>query len=300
MRPAILLVALLAVVLVPAAFAGAQSAEEDRVELRRASALLGEHLSATIRVTAPAGAVVEITPGNPSWGGVELVTTGSPSVVTRGGESVWIFDVKVAPLLPGNIVFAPTVVVVSGADVTTRTLPAIPLTVLPTLGPDDPLELTPLLPPVAIDGAESPLLRPAIAAGAALAVVLVTLLVWLLARRWARRPRRLAVPAPAVQEIPGLQTAEASIDTDPVTAYRVMSSVVKTELARRYGLRATALTSNELRRRLEDRGVDRWQARLVGGLLEECDAVIYAGYRPAAERRQADLTMAREIVEVPA
>ena len=36
----------------------------------------------------------------------------------------------------------------------------------------------------------------------------------------------------------------------------------------------------------------------VGGLLEECDSVIYAGYRPAAERRQADLTMAREIVEV--
>ena len=72
---------------------------------------------------------------------------------------------------------------------------------------------------------------------------------------------------------------------------------MKSELARRYGLRATALTSSELRRRLEAEG-DRWQARLVGGLLEECDSVIYAGYRPAAERRQADLTMAREIVEV--
>jgi hypothetical protein len=286
--------------LLPCVFAAAQSAGEDRVDLRRSSALLGEHLSATLRVTAPAGTVVEITPGGPSWAGVELVTTASPSVVTRGTESLWIFEVKVAPLLPGDIAFAPTVVIVSGAEVTARTLPPVPLTVLPTLGPDDPLELTPLLPPVAIEGAESPLLRPAIAAGAALGIALLGLLGWVLAKRWVRRPRRVVARPAVPQDLPGLHAAEAVIDTDPVSAYRVMSSVVKAELARRYGLRATALTTNELRRRLEDRGVDRWQARLVGGLLEECDAVIYAGYRPATERRQADLTMAREIVEVTA
>lgn len=297
MRSALMVLLLAYAGLVPVALVAAQSADEDRVELRRASALLGEHLSATIRVTAPAGTVVEITPGTPSWAGVELVTTASPSVVTRGAESLWIFEVKVAPLLPGDIAFAPTVVIVSGAEVTTRTLPAVPLTVLPALGPDDPLELTPLLPPVAIEGAESPFLRPAIAAGAVLGVALFSVLSWVLVMRWMRRPRPVVARPAVVQELPGLQTAEAVIDSDPVSAYRVMSSVVKTELARRYNLRATALTSNELRRRLEDRGVDRWQARLVGGLLEECDAVIYAGYRPAAERRQADLTMAREIVE---
>lgn len=298
-RPILLLVFVLGGIL-PGAQVSAQSADEDRVELRRASALLGEHLSATVRVSAPAGAVVEITPGTPSWGGVELVTTASPSVVTRGAESLWIFEVKIAPLLPGEVAFAPTVVIVSGAEVATRTLPPVTLTVLPTLGPDDPLELTPLLPPVAIPGAESPLLRPAIAAGAVVGIALLTLLAWILAKRWMHRPRRVVVRPVVAPDPPGLQTAEAVIDTDPVSAYRVMSSVVKTELARRYNLRATALTSNELRRRLEDQGVDRWQARLVGGLLEECDAVIYAGYRPAAERRQADLTMAREIVEVSA
>jgi hypothetical protein len=98
---------------------------------------------------------------------------------------------------------------------------------------------------------------------------------------------------------PDLQGAEQLLHSDPVSAYRLMSSVVKNELARRYGVRATALTSSELRRRLETDG-DRWEARLVGGLLEECDSVIYAGYRPAAERREHDLTMAREIVEAPA
>jgi hypothetical protein len=142
------------------------------------------------------------------------------------------------------------------------------------------------------------LLRPAIAAGALSGVALSGMVAWLLVRRWMRRPRRVVGGPVAIPELPGLRAAESVIDTDPVSAYRVMSSVVKTELARRYNLRATALTTNELRRRLEDGGIDRWQARLVGGLLEECDAVIYAGYRPAPERRQADLTMAREIVEV--
>jgi hypothetical protein len=68
----------------------------------------------------------------------------------------------------------------------------------------------------------------------------------------------------------------------------------------RYGVPATALTTSELRARIESSGADRFQARLVGGFLEECDSVVYAGYRPASERRRADLTMAREIVEAHA
>jgi hypothetical protein len=45
-------------------------------------------------------------------------------------------------------------------------------------------------------------------------------------------------------------------------------------------------------------GVDRWQVRVAGGLLAQCDAVVYARYRPAAERADADLTAAYEIVEM--
>jgi hypothetical protein len=46
------------------------------------------------------------------------------------------------------------------------------------------------------------------------------------------------------------------------------------------------------------RGMDRWQARVVGGLLDQCDAVVYAHYRPAVERADADLTAAYEIIEM--
>jgi hypothetical protein len=45
-------------------------------------------------------------------------------------------------------------------------------------------------------------------------------------------------------------------------------------------------------------GHDRWQVRVAGGLLTQCDAVVYARYRPAAERADADLTAAYEIVEM--
>ena len=43
-------------------------------------------------------------------------------------------------------------------------------------------------------------------------------------------------------------------------------------------------------------GVDGWEERMARELLRECDAVVYAGYRPAVERRVADLRIAREIV----
>ena len=87
------------------------------------------------------------------------------------------------------------------------------------------------------------------------------------------------------------------METDPVSAYRKLASAVRGVLSDRYGFAAFALTTGELQGRMEARGIDRWQARLVGGLLQNCDAVVYAGYLPAGERRQADLTMAREIIE---
>ena len=292
-RAALLAAALVAVLLVPAAPARA----EDSVRLSRSSALIGEHLTMEVRITVPSGATVELTPGTPSWSGVELVGVDEVTQVPGADGVLWYIQARVAPFAPGAVDFAPSVAVVQGSEATAVELPAVPLTAVATLAADAELVLSPLPPPVAIDGAESPLLKPAIAAGGLLGAALLSLVTWFLLRRLRSALRR---PGPAVEApvVPvSLDGAEQLLQSDPVGAYRLMSSVVKNELARRYGLRATALTSTELRRRLETEG-DRWEARLVGGLLEECDSVIYAGYRPAAERREADLTMAREIVEV--
>ncbi len=295
MFSALLVVLVAGVLALPAAPALA----EDEVRLAQPSAVLGEHVQVTVRVTVPPGSTVELTPGSESWAGVELVSIDSVTQVNQSQGVQWLIQATVAAFLPGALSFAPTVSIVAGSEARNVALPAVPFNVLPVLPADAPLELTPLRPPVAIAGAESPWLKPGIVFGVVAGAAVLALMVWWLGRALARRLRRS--PAPALTpEVPrSLEGAEQLLHSDPVGAYRLMSAVVKSELARRYGVRATALTTTELRRRLESGG-ERWEARLVAGLLEECDSVIYAGYRPAAERREADLTMAREIVEVPA
>lgn len=45
-------------------------------------------------------------------------------------------------------------------------------------------------------------------------------------------------------------------------------------------------------------GVDRWQARLVSGLLDRCDRAVYARQYPDPASADHDLTVAFEIVEL--
>jgi hypothetical protein len=57
------------------------------------------------------------------------------------------------------------------------------------------------------------------------------------------------------------------------------------------------MTTAELHRRLEPGGVDTWIVRMATDLLSQCDAVVYAGYRPALDRRRGDLNVAGEILK---
>lgn len=278
----------------------ASGQEPDRIEttLQPATARIGDHLQLTIRLTLPPGQTPELAPGTPGWGAVELVILEPP----RQAGQEWFLSATVAPFALGQRTFTPTIAIVSGSDIHTLDPPPVTITVLPTLLPDAPLELSPLPPPAAIQGAGSPLLRPALASGAGLLALLLATAVIILAirRRSPQRPAPVppALP-PAEPALPGLLLAESTIDSDPVAAYRALAAAVRAELAHRFGIPATALTATELRARLEAIGADRWVARLAGGLLEECDAVVYAGYRPAPERRRADLAMAYELVGEP-
>ena len=276
---------------------GSAAAAGGEVRLSRSSAAVGEHIQATFRVTVQKGSTVELTPGGDSWGGVELVSLDSVNQVNQPDGVLWLLQATVAPFSPGDVSFAPTVSVVTGNAAENLELPAVAFKVLETLPPDAPLELSPLAAPVGIGGAESPWLKPGIALGVLVAFAALSAAVWFGGRRVVRRLRRAGTPFAAPEVPRSLDGAELLLHSDPVGAYRLMSAVVKSELAERYGVRATALTTTELRKRLEVGG-ERWEARLVAGLLEECDSVIYAGYRPAAERREADLTMAREIIGV--
>ncbi|MBE7518706.1 MAG: hypothetical protein HS107_05620 [Thermoflexaceae bacterium] len=291
-------IALAGLVLAIAAVPSAAADEPDRVTLSATSAIIGQQLSLTVEVFAPRGATVEPDPIARSWGTVELVRVVSRSSRDQDGGTLHVLEMIVAPFWPGDVRFAPGIIVLNGPAVESRTLPAVSLAVNQTLSVDEPDELTPLPAPRPIGGAESPLLRPAIAAGGAVAAALLYLAGFTAVRRWRTRARPGAPsPAPLPPAPPDLATVEAAMHTDPASAYRDLAASVRAVLAGRYGIPAAALTAAEITARMEHLGLDRWQARLVSGLLDECDAVIYAGYRPAAERRLSDLNMAREIVE---
>jgi hypothetical protein len=274
-------------------------ADSAEVNVRRL--FIGQRAVLEIAVVAPAGATVEVDPGAESWNGVEVLSVSPSAPEAAGSESRYRFRLIVAPFVPGEGSFQPSVTVITPEGASLRALPVITWTVHETLPAGAPLELSPLGGPSSIAGAESPLLRPALAFGALAAAVLATAVV-VVVLRWLRR--KLARPAPEkTPDLPppaGFEAIEGLIQSDPVAAYRSLAAIVRTFVDSRYGVPATALTTSELRSRMEASGADRFQARLVGGFLEECDSVVYAGYRPASERRRADLTMAREIVEATA
>ena len=144
-------------------------------------------------------------------------------------------------------------------------------------------------------------------AGVALGLILVALLTFLVLHKRAK-PREAALEAGqddayevAEDRARGvLDRAGAAFaqDADYVTYYTTLANTLREYLTARFGFPAFALTTTEMQDQMVRRGMDRWQARIVGGLLNQCDAVVYARYRPAAERADHDLTAAYEIIEM--
>ena len=80
--------------------------------------------------------------------------------------------------------------------------------------------------------------------------------------------------------------------------YGALAFTLRHYLSEQFGFPAYAMTRRELQRHTSRAGIDRWPARLTANLLEQCDAVQFAGFRPAPERVEADLTAAYEIIEL--
>ena len=278
-------------------FESALADEGDRSSMQVSELFVGQRAVITLEVSAPAGATVEVDPAAPSWNGVEVIAVVPSAPEPTGESALFRFVVTVAPFRIGEGSFTPAVTILTADGVNRRELPPLAWRVVPTLSPGSPAEISPLSPPVSISGAESPLLRPAVALGIAAMLGIITWVTVFAARRLQRRlASRPTAPVPVAAQPLDLDELEPLLDRDPVAGYRTLAALVRNVIGREYGFPASALTTTEVRRRMEGSGANRFQSRLVGGFLENCDAVVYAGYRPAGERRQADLTMAREIV----
>lgn len=185
-----------------------------------------------------------------------------------------------------------------------------PVTVGSVLRPDNtPVDIRDLKPQIDLPyrGATSATRITALIA-AALATIAVPALigVWVL-----RRLRRVPPsPVPAVPVAGPADAARAELDRiaardlldagDTREFHELLAACVRRYLAATYDIPATALTTRELGPMMERHGAGRWQARLVTGLLSECDAVAFAGAHPARARAESNLAIAYELVEASA
>jgi hypothetical protein len=165
----------------------------------------------------------------------------------------------------------------------------------------------PLKPQATIEGGPAGWVRPATLAGVAvLAVVAVTALAWWV---WRRR-RREVLEGPVVPDTAAELTARQRLDVvaavgprsqtapDYQSYYGGLALVVRDYLQQRFGFNAAALTTTELEARMTAEGIGRWQARLVSGLLDRCDAAVFARRYPDPTSADHDLTVAFEIIEL--
>lgn len=212
-----------------------------------------------------------------------------------------------APFAPGEIEVPPMTLRYFGLEIAGGELqtPATRFTVASVLPAEPAIPPPRDLKPQAVIGApEAGWVVPALAASAA-TLALVVVLLYLRTRTL--KHRAVSVPAPVLAEEPPEDRARVVLDTagagfslegDYVEYYSSIGVTVRRYLTERYGFPAFALTTRELEAEMLKRGLDRWQVRVASGLLEQCDSVVYANYRPAAERADADLTAAYEIVEM--
>jgi hypothetical protein len=263
---------------------------------------VGDHIRVVVKLNAEPGTTVTLAPGSLAD---PFVLTKQPSTSVNGREVTLTLDMAVFATgdlqLPSlRLAFKER----SGnvGEVVTRPASLKVESVLPADTTD--VQLRPLKPQAQIP--EPGAFEALVPVGVALALAAVMLLAFFVIRKRSKPGEKpVEIEDESFEEAEDkargvLDQAGAAFqrDADYVAYYTTMANTLREYLTARFGFPAFALTTTEMQDQMVQRGMDRWQARIVGGLLNQCDAVVYARYRPATERADADLTAAYEIVEM--
>lgn len=267
------------------------------------TATVGDRLQLTIEVDHDDAFTVEGPGFGENFGKLELIEIADPRTEIRDGARRTTLGYTLAAFVTGTVELPPLSVRWRGAaGEGAISTPAQTITIESVLTPSDD-ELRPLKPQLDIaDQAPSPIvpvLYVAIfAALTALGYVLVS-------RAISARPTTSTI-APEIVRTPA-EAARASLDAlassdaaqrDLAQYYATIAATVRRYLSERYGFPAYAMTRTELQQHMTREELGRWPARLTANLLEQSDAVQFAGFAPAPERAEADLTAAYEIIEL--
>jgi hypothetical protein len=289
---------LLAAALSSATSAGVQQPEvriaEMRVEPEQAT--VGDRIEVTVIVAHDDGVMI-IGPGfDADYGGLEVVEIPPPE---SDGDTTTLREVLTA-FAPGDVKVPPLPIEWTAADGASGTVqtPEQSLEVRSVLQPGDDT-LRPLKPQLDLDTtAPSPLVPTSVVA---MMAALLAFGYYLMRRAVDARPRPPEVVLPPLSPADAARReldALSAGDPDPRGFYAGIALVVRRYLSAQFDFPAYAMTRTELQREMTRAGIDRWPARVTGNLLEQCDAVQFAGFVPPMERREADLTAAYEIIDI--
>ena len=308
--PLIAALLLVAVLAAPRGAALAQQAPDApdlvvTITLDRPAATLGEHVTLTVAVRHPADVLVTIDAPGPIDALRLLSTTDGPPLAVEGAEeTITTSSFVLAAFAVGAFDLGAVRVAWLRADGSDGAVAFVApdFEVISVLAPGE-TDLRPLKPQATVGGAPPALARPLVGGSVAalVAVPLAALAFWLRRRR-AVEEVYVEPSLESEREARGRLDALARSDRlgarDYETYYGTISLVVRDYLEARFGFRATALTTRELEARMAELGFERFQALLVGRVLDRCDAAVFARRYPDPVSADQDLTAAYEIVEL--
>lgn len=274
------------------------------VTLDRTRVTVGDPISVIVVIKHATNVAIETTSIDDQLGSLEPLSSEPPDDRPAGGGMELRLRYKLAAYHTGAVQlpvlnFAYTLADGSQGQVQSKAPVEITVeSVLPVSA--NPTDIRPLKSQLSLPGpASQRLLWIAGAGGIAVAFVAVVVLTFLLLSR-KRRPISIGMPTPvelARVELDRIMALGLLEKGELIEHYRLLANCIRRYLTERFGFAAVALTTGELEREMEAHGISRWPARLISGLLSECDAVTYARYLPAPPRSEADNAMAYEILD---
>jgi len=284
--------------------AGAQAAITADVTLEPPRVTVGDRITLTIAVGHSVDVSVSVPDDPEAFEPLDLIEALPPETRDAGGGRVEsVFSFELAAFLTGEIELKPIAITADGLEVLyVQPEEIVAESVVP---PDAPLQLKDLKAPLeASTGPPKWIWAALIMAGFAA----VSAFTMALARIPTLRAPPALKPAPSQRERPPDDAALEEFDQIAESGllergelseyYRRIGESLRSYLARRFDVPASALTPRELEERLEATSMSKLAARQAVATLEQCQSVQFAGYVPARERAEADLMAAVEIVRL--
>jgi hypothetical protein len=266
--------------------------------LTPATATVGDRLTLRIGVDHPDGVTIEGPRFGDDFGGLEIVEAPAPS----RSDTHTTITFTLTSFETGAITLPPLEVRYRGPG-GAGSLMTGPRTVQvrSVLSPGDDA-LRPLKPQLSLSDGAPPAVVPVLFG--ATFIVLTLFGYWLIRRAIDARPAEPApfepalTPADRARQALDALVASGAAERDVRAHYARLAEIVRVYLSERFGFPGYAMTRREMERGMARAGIDRFAGRVTANLLEQCDAVQFAGFRPPPERIDADLTAAYEIVQM--